>query len=231
MPWLIVWVCSSFRRDPAMDTASLGLFSASLAVAYLLPGPDMLLVLQTGLRQGRGPALSAAVGLAVARALHVLCAALGLAVLLRTSPAVFGMVRMIGMAYLVWLGNAILRSSSLTFDAALPVAGGREPAPCRAALSRGVLTNLLNPKPLLFCSVLLPQFVKAGRLDVVQQFVILGTILVVLGLMFDSVYATLGGALQDWLNRSPRWQLAQRWLFGALLVGFGLALAFVRGEG
>lgn len=216
-----------------MDIASLGLFSATLAVAYLLPGPDMLLVLQTGLRQGRGPALAAALGLAAARALHVVCAALGLAVLLRASPALFGVVRMIGMVYLMWLGVRIIRSPALMSRFADGMESGERPivGPLRTAWSRGMLTNLLNPKPLLFCSVLLPQFVKAGRLDMGSQFLILGATLVIQGLIFDAVYATLGGTLQNWFNRSPRVQLAQCWLFGALLIGFGLGLVFVRGEG
>ncbi len=71
----------------------LWLFFMALAVVYLLPGPDMILLLQTGARQGKGAALATALGLGVARGCHVALAALGLATLFRTAPWTFDVVR------------------------------------------------------------------------------------------------------------------------------------------
>ncbi len=84
--------------------AELGLFLMALTVAYLLPGPDMILLLQTGARQGRGAALATAVGLGVARGCHVALAALGLSALFKTAPWTFDVVRLAGAAYLLWIG-------------------------------------------------------------------------------------------------------------------------------
>ena len=72
-----------------MGLVDFWMFAGALAVAYLVPGPDMVLILQTGLLRGRRHALAVAAGLAVARATHVLLAAAGLAALLRTMPAAF----------------------------------------------------------------------------------------------------------------------------------------------
>ncbi len=142
-----------------MDTSA---FLIALAVVYLVPGPDMLLLFQTGARQGRRAALVTALGLALARACHVLMAATGLALLFRTAPWTFDLVRLLGAAYLAWLGLQMLRGGGLALPTSDAGSAPVVPHADRRALLRGLLTNLLNPKALLFCSVLLPQFVSPG---------------------------------------------------------------------
>ncbi|AXY42519.1 LysE family translocator [Halomonas sp. JS92-SW72] len=202
----------------------LWLFIVALAAVYLLPGPDMLLVLHTGSLQGRSRALATAAGLAVARGLHVTLAALGLATLFVTAPWTFDAVRYAGAAYLTWIGLQLLRAPGELAPEA-PCGAVPRRASHRLAWRRGLLTNLLNPKSLLFCSVLLPQFVHPDRGPVLLQFALLGGLLVAIGLLFDAGYATLGAALQRWFAGSPLKARLQRWTFGSLLIGFGLRLA------
>jgi threonine/homoserine/homoserine lactone efflux protein len=206
--------------------AGLWLFFMALAVVYLLPGPDMILLLQTGARQGKGVALATALGLGIARGCHVALAALGLAALFKTAPWTFDVVRLIGAAYLLWIGIQCLRTRML------PSLNGTEATTekphWREAIQRGLLTNLLNPKALLFCSVLLPQFIEPHAGPVLAQFATLGVMLVGVGLLFDSVYALVGAALGRWLQRSPSAQRVQQWLFGSLLIGFAVRLTFVQ---
>lgn len=206
--------------------ASLWLFILTLAVVLLLPGPDMILLLQTGARHGRAAALATALGLAIARACHVALAALGLAALFKTAPWTFDVVRIAGAAYLMWIGIQCFRSSlvpSLQAQEQVPAHGQ-----WRGAIRRGLLTNLLNPKALLFCSVLLPQFIVSGGAPVLTQFAVLGLVLVSVGLLFDSVVAMTGAALGRWLQHSPTAQRAQQWLFGSLLIGFAVRLSFIQ---
>ncbi|MCE6977715.1 LysE family translocator [Pseudomonas frederiksbergensis] len=206
--------------------AGLWLFFMALAVVYLLPGPDMILLLQTGARQGKGAALATALGLGIARGCHVALAALGLAALFKTAPWTFDVVRLVGAAYLLWIGIQCLRSTML------PSLNGTEATTekphWREAIQRGLLTNLLNPKALLFCSVLLPQFIEPHAGPVLAQFATLGMMLVGVGLLFDSAYALVGAALGRWLQRSPSAQRVQQWLFGSLLIGFAVRLTFVQ---
>ncbi|MBK5526633.1 LysE family translocator [Pseudomonas sp. TH06] len=206
--------------------ASLWLFFLALAVVFLLPGPDMILLLQTGARQGRGAALATAVGLAIARGCHVALAALGLAALFKAAPWTFDVVRLAGAAYLLWIGIQCLRSTLLPNLNAGDIADTR--GQWREAIRRGVLTNLLNPKALLFCSVLLPQFIVADGAPVLSQFTVLGILLVGVGLLFDSAYALTGAALGRWLQHSPTAQRVQQWLFGSLLIGFAVRLTFIQ---
>lgn len=206
--------------------ASLWLFFLALAVVFLLPGPDMILLLQTGARQGRGAALATAIGLGIARGCHVALAALGLAALFKAAPWTFEVVRLAGAAYLLWIGIQCLRSTLV------PILNGGNVAQTqgqwREAVRRGLLTNLLNPKALLFCSVLLPQFIVADGAPVLTQFAMLGMLLVGVGLLFDSAYALTGAALGRWLQHNPTAQRVQQWLFGSLLIGFALRLTFIQ---
>ena len=202
------------------------MFFMALAVVYLLPGPDMILLLQTGARQGKAAALATAIGLAIARGCHVALAALGLATLFKAAPWTFEVVRLAGAAYLLWLGIQCLRSNMLPKLNAGGTAQSR--LAWREAIQRGLLTNLLNPKALLFCSVLLPQFIDPQAGPVLAQFATLGVLLVVAGLLFDSGYALIGAWLGRWLERSPSAQRVQQWLFGSLLIGFALRLTFVQ---
>jgi threonine/homoserine/homoserine lactone efflux protein len=206
--------------------ANLGMFIGALVAVYLVPGPDMVLVLQTSGTQGRRHALATAVGLGLARAVHVTLAAVGLATLLRTVPWAFEVVRMVGVAYLVWLGIKLARASSLApeISAATPAVSAKA---YRTAAWRGLLTNITNPKALLFCSVLLPQFVHADAGNVGGQFLLLGVVLVAIGLLFDVLYAMAGVALGYWIEGHPVVQTVQRWTFAAMLIGFGARLAVV----
>jgi threonine/homoserine/homoserine lactone efflux protein len=202
----------------------LWVFATTLIVVLLLPGPDMLLVLDSSGRHGRTRGYAVAGGLAIARTVHVTLAAAGLAALVRAWPLAFTGIRLAGAAYIVWLGVQILRSSgdALTHGEA-PQAGSHA-----AFVRRAVLTNLLNPKALIFCSVLLPQFVNPHGWAMWRQLAVLGAVSVALGAAYDLLLATGGDRLGQAIRRNAAAQRIQRWLFGGLLVAFGARLALSR---
>jgi threonine/homoserine/homoserine lactone efflux protein len=206
--------------------ADMAVFLGALLIVYVVPGPDMILLLETGVLRGRGQALAVALGLAIARAAHVTLAALGLAALFKTHPWAFDAARTVGGCYLVWLGVRLLRAGPVSYDAAGQAAPGK--AGWGPALLSGVLTNVLNPKALLFCSVLLPQFVSPGQGSIGGQFAVLGVILVGLGLALDAMCALAGGAVGRWMSASPRAQKIQGRVFGLALIGFGLRLTIAQ---
>ena len=207
-----------------ISTHLLIVFIAALVVVYAVPGPDMALVMQTSIGRGVRSGFAAAGGLAVARATHVTLSACGVAALLRSAPWLYDVVRYGGAVYLAWIAVQIFRSPVF----ALPSAGAAaaEPRPLRAAFIKGLLTNLLNPKALLFCSVLLPQFVRPQEGAVVMQVVELGVVLLIVGACFDAVYAIGAARIANWMRTHPLAQTVQRWTFSAALIGFALRLSF-----
>ncbi|MDX9701006.1 MAG: LysE family translocator [Rhodocyclaceae bacterium] len=217
--------------------SELDFFVAALVVVYLVPGPDMILILDTGARAGRSHALATAAGLALARATHVALAALGLATLFKLQPWTFELARLIGGAYLLYLAIRIAHQpaghpagTAGANDVSMQHAAiGHAPAvhrPLSEAFRRGLMTNLLNPKALLFCSVLLPQFVSADTTPVLLQFILLGSILVAVGLIFDVLYACTGQAIGRWTAGRTPLSTLRNYLFAGCLGGFGIKLLF-----
>ncbi|VVE23404.1 lysine transporter LysE [Pandoraea iniqua] len=201
----------------------LTVFIGALVVVYALPGPDMALVMQTSMVRGVRHGLATSVGLALARAGHVTLSACGVAALLRTAPWLFETVRIAGAIYLAWIAIQIWRSPAFGIEA---LSTSREAAPpLTQAVRRGVLSSVLNPKALLFCSVLLPQFVRPEAGPVWSQVLELGVLLVAVGAVFD-VTLTFGAAhIARWLRSRPLAQKVQRWSFAAALMAFALRLS------
>jgi threonine/homoserine/homoserine lactone efflux protein len=200
----------------------LWVFIGALAVVYALPGPDMALVLQTSATRGLRHGLAVAGGLATARATHVTLSALGVAALLRSAPWLYEVVRVAGGVYLAYVAVQIFRSPSFGLDAA---SNGQSAQTFRSAFGRGMLSSMLNPKALLFCSVLLPQFVKPEAGPVWSQVIELGVVLVLVGVLFDVTLAAGAVRISGWLRRHPKAQTVQRWTFSAALLAFAVRLS------
>lgn len=197
-----------------IDLPDLLVFVAALVAVYLLPGPDMALVISSSAFRGARSGLMAALGLALSRALHVTLSALGLAAVFYAHPMLFDCVRWLGAAYLLWLALRLLRPGES--DAPEPAA---EAAAEWAAMRKGVMTNLLNPKALMFCALLLPQFISAQK-DIASQYLILGSILVGTGFLFDVVYAAAASSIAGRISGS---RSAGKFLKLVLSGVFGLA--------
>jgi threonine/homoserine/homoserine lactone efflux protein len=186
-----------------MSDSTFLMYLLALAGAFLLPGPDMALVLATGAARGVATALVTAVGIAGARAVHVALSGAGLAALMATHPQALQWVKWAGAAYLLYLALRLLQSA-LSTKTAQETAAPATAHSARASLVRGFLTNLLNPKALLFCSMFLPQFVAGNDgVGVGLQYLRLGAILVLVGLLFDAMYAMLAARLARRLRGKP----------------------------
>lgn len=201
-------------------------FIVALIVVYAIPGPDMALILQTSIARGTRTGLTAAGGLAVSRATHVTLSACGVAALLKAAPWLYEIVRYGGAVYLAYIAIQIFRSPVFALQASAQEAvPQQETGVPRQAFVKGLLTNLLNPKALLFCSVLLPQFIRPAAGPVALQVTELGVVLLVVGMLFDTLYAVGAARIATVLRKYPLAQTLQRWTFSAALLGFALRLS------
>lgn len=198
------------------------MFIVALIIVCALPGADMALVMQTSMSRGAKSGFAAACGLGVSRATHVTLSACGLAALLHNAPWLYEIVRYAGAVYLTWVAVQIFRAPvfALPADAAAPEARLR-----RADFVKGLLTNLLNPKALLFCSVLLPQFIRPEAGSVWLQVLQLGVMLVIVCALFDVIYVLGAARIAVWLRKHPLAQTLQKWAFSSALVGFAVRLS------
>jgi threonine/homoserine/homoserine lactone efflux protein len=196
----------------------LGLFVVAALVLLLIPGPAVLYVVAQSLEQGRRTGLASVAGVHLGTCMHVLAAAVGLSALVVASAEAFTVVKLVGAAYLVYLGIQRL------LDGRSWLAVERRQIALRAAFMRGALVNVLNPKTALFFLAFLPQFVDPDR-TVWSQVVVLGLLFVCLGAVTDSLYALAAGTAGGFLRRRRN---VLRIGSGLAYIGLGAATAVAK---
>ena len=132
---------------------------------------------------------------------HTLAAALGLSAILATSATAFTVVKLLGAAYLIYIGVRALTSRTLLNDNV--VAGDAVVA--RVAFRRGIVTNLLNPKVALFFLAFLPQFIDPASERKVEAFLLLGATFITTGLTWCLVLAVAAARCREFLLNRPTW--------------------------
>ena len=197
-----------------------------LGVSVLLvltPGPNQALLTSRVLSGGRAAGFAVVRGLACGMAVHVAAAIAGLSALLASSAEVFGAVKLLGGAYLLWLGaTAILRARSAP-------AGTTAAPPRRAGGSpfrEGLLSMSLNPKATVFFVAVVPQFVEPGpgaATRVAALLLVYGAIC----LVFWSAFVLLLHRARDVVRR-PRVHAWMERITGGALIGLGARLAAAR---
>ncbi len=195
-------------------------FMAAALALNVTPGPSILYVMSRSVGQGRTAGLVSALGLGTGSLIHAGAAALGLSVILAYSPLAYTGVKYLGAGYLVYLGVRIL----LVRDRQLSTA-----VLAHVSLTRvfwqGVVTELLNPKIVLFFMSFLPQFVDPARGSVAGQTLFLGLLFHVTGVPINMLVAVVGGAIASWLSQNPVFARVRNGLVGAVLIGLGVRLA------
>jgi threonine/homoserine/homoserine lactone efflux protein len=166
-------------------------FLVAATVICVVPGPDQLFIVATAATRGARAGLAAAFGMATGVVVHTTLAALGIAALLRSAPDALAALRIAGACYLMFLAVREFRSANQPLGS---IPAGDPPArQVRSTWMRGVLTNLANPKVVLFYLAFLPQFVDYRMGHVTVQIVVLGVTFMLLGLAVDLVEAVLAG--------------------------------------
>jgi threonine/homoserine/homoserine lactone efflux protein len=192
-------------------------FSAALVLA-VTPGPGIFYVLARSLAGGRRVGIQSSLGTFFGGLCHVFAAALGISAILAASAVAFHAVKFGGAAYLVWLGVRMIRSR----NAELALAAA---APSQGAFRQGIFTEALNPKTALFFLSFIPQFIAPERGHIFLQFVILGTISVILNTSADLLVVSLAGPLERKLKGSSRFRRRQWVASGLGMIGLGAYLA------
>ena len=207
------------------DVTQLALYVAAAMLLAITPGPGIFYVAARTLSGGRGEGIASSIGTGLGGMAHVLAGALGVSALVLASAELFTALKLIGAAYLVWIG---LRTWRAARREASVLEGGMAAPPigARRAFREGVLVEALNPKTAAFFLAFIPQFVDPAKGDVALQFVALGSISVVLNTLADIVVAFAAGAIRD--AAATRSTLVRRLReasgLGMVALGFGLAL-------
>ena len=198
-----------------------GLFLTVGVLLNLTPGPDTAYILGRSIAQGREAGIASALGISAGTIFHTCAAALGLSAILAMSAVAFSAIKLLGGAYLVFLGLKMIleRRGQLGFPSNF------RRRTTAAAFRQGVLTNVLNPKVALFFVAFLPQFIDPASSTKIFAFLFLGLTFVTTGTIWCLIVAWFASAsskrlrtneaVVQWLNRTV----------GALFVFLGVRIA------
>jgi threonine/homoserine/homoserine lactone efflux protein len=207
------------------------LFVSAGVLLNLTPGQDTMFIIGRSLTGGLKSGIAAAFGIAIGTVFHTLAVALGLAAILATSVLAFTVVKLLGAAYLVYLGARLLLARTPASPVA-PASGTASPGAAspgaHSALLQGALTNMLNPKVALFFLAFLPQFIDPASHARTLAFLTLGATFITTGLSWCLVIAVAAARLQAFFLRNPN---VRTWIdraVGGLFLGLGARLAWSR---
>jgi threonine/homoserine/homoserine lactone efflux protein len=203
-----------------IDLATLITYVAVVLGFVFIPGPATLLTVARATSSGTKVGLATGVGIAAGDVIHSFTAIVGISAIIAASALLFGVIKYIGAAYLVYLGVRAMLQKPVADPAVvgLPISAAK-------AFRQAILAEVLNPKTALFFLAFLPQFVRPENGSVMLQLTVLGIVFVLLGLVSTVVFAVCAGVLGNFLRRNPTVLKWQGKVVGGIYCAVGVRLA------
>jgi len=224
MPWgsrsLFLQIRNPKFPSLVIPLETLGIFFMASVVLALAPGPDNIFVLTQSALRGRAAGLLVTLGLCTGLLVHTAAVSLGIAAVIKASPATFTFIKLVGAGYLLYLAWLAFRAGGgkIVFRKAASL--GRWPL-----YRRGIIMNVTNPKVSIFFIAFLPQFVEPARGPVTLQLVSFGGLFILATLVVFGGVALVAGSLGEWLGRSERAQRFMHRIAGSVFVALAIHLA------
>jgi len=204
-----------------VSTPSLGLYVAASLALIATPGQDMIYVITRSLAQGRFAGVCSAVGVCIGILVHTALAALGVGAILHASETLFVALKLAGAAYLIYLGVKLLATRAGREGIAAP----KDRLSPGALVRQGILSNVTNPKIVLFFFAFLPQFVDPASAHATRDLALLGVLYALLALPVKAAVGIAAGSLSERVLRNPSMIAWMNRVSGGVLVALGLRLA------
>ena len=209
----------------AVDVTTFLLFLSAVLVLLASPGPNMAFVVAHGMAFGPRGGVAAAAGIGCADLVMTLLTVLGVTAAVATWPPSFDVLRYAGTAYLLYIAFKALKPTNKS------IGGASAPeASVLKVFAKAMGGSLVNPKPMLFFIVFLPQFVNPQRGSVAGQLLVLGLTLAVLAFVFHAILGLCAGHLgrnaPSFLQRYPQLAMLQRWGLAATMTVLAAYLFF-----
>ncbi|MFI1334618.1 LysE family translocator [Streptomyces sp. NPDC020845] len=206
-----------------VSTDRLLAFAAMSFLLIVIPGPSVLFVIGRALAQGRRAALTTVVGNTVGAYVLVVAVALGVGTIVERSVLVFTALKLVGAAYLVYLGVKAVRQRG-SLRAAFSGDGPAEQDALRT-FWEGFAVGVANPKTIVFFAAVLPQFVDREQGHVALQMLLLGLVFNVIAITSDSIWGLVAATARGWFARSPQRLAMVGGVGGLAMIGLGVTVA------
>jgi threonine/homoserine/homoserine lactone efflux protein len=200
-------------------------FLVASALFIQVPGPSLLFTIGRALTVGRRDALLSVIGNALGVTAQVLLVAVGLGAVVAASASAYTALKIIGAAYVVWLGVQAIRHRA---DARMAFESVDRPPVARASTRRslriGFTVGLTNPKTIVFFVAFLPQFVNESAGHTGLQLALLGVVFGAMAVCSDSAWALAASRARDWFARRPQRLDRLGVAGGVLMIGLGATM-------
>ncbi|MGH1366370.1 MAG: LysE family translocator [Calditrichia bacterium] len=205
-----------------LPTESLLLFIAASIALLVTPGPAVLYIVTQSISQGTKAGIFSSLGLGMGGIVHVFAAAFGLSAILAASATAFTVVKLLGAAYLIFLGiqkfREVGKEAKPGFD--------HQPSSMRKIFMRGVWVNVLNPKAALFFLAFCPQFIDPVVGNPEIQMLFLGGLFLAIALITDISFAVFSGKVRRLFIKGSKYSRNLNYAAGSIYILMGIAAAF-----
>jgi threonine/homoserine/homoserine lactone efflux protein len=205
-----------------VSSTQLVAFAATAFVLIVIPGPSVLFLIGRALSLGRGPAIASVVGNGFGVYVVAVLVAFGLGSLVQRSDLAFGIVKVVGAAYLVWLGVQAIRHRR---DLAAVLGTTSEPTSRWRAVRQGFLVGFANPKAFIIFGAVLPQFVDRTAGHVPEQMLLLSAVAFANALITDTIWVLAASGIRSWFATNPRRLAAVGGAGGLAMIAVGVSVA------
>lgn len=200
----------------------LAAFAVASLIIVVVPGPSVLFVIGRSLSHGRRGGVLSVLGNELGALPLVVAVALGVGTIVAQSIVLFTVIKILGAAYLMYLGALAIRHRRAGIDADAHTS--QQEVSSSTLLWQGSVVGLTNPKTIVFFVAVLPQFVNFRVGGIPVQMMVLGFLFILIAFICDSVWALLASAAGSWFARTPRRLAAVRATGGGMMIGLGGSL-------
>ncbi|MGF9910938.1 LysE family translocator [Brevibacillus porteri] len=206
-----------------MEFSTIWLFVIAAATLLIIPGPAVFYIMARSIDQGKKAGLVSVLGVSLGGSVHVLAGAIGVSAILMTSATAFHIVKYLGAAYLIYLGCRTLFSKADSTASEIPKAPRKK---LRKIFYESAIVEVMNPKTALFFLAFFPQFISTTAGSVTVQFLLLGTIFIILAFVSDGLYAVLAASMRKRIVGSTASSKVMNRITGYLYIALGIFSAF-----
>jgi threonine/homoserine/homoserine lactone efflux protein len=197
-------------------------FAIASFLLIVMPGPSVLFVVSRALAYGRRVALATVAGNTAGAFLLAVAVAVGVGTVVQTSTVAFHAIKLVGAAYLIYLGVRAIRHRRAIRQA---LERRARPLSDRRTWWEGFVVGVTNPKTAVFFAAVLPQFVERSAGHAVVQMLVLGAVFGLIALVSDAGYGLAASAVRRWFAGSARRVELVGGAAGLTMVGVGVSLA------
>ena len=203
----------------------LWVFILAALVLVITPGPNMIYLISRSITQGKKAGLISLTGVLCGFLFHCLMVSFGLTAIFMAIPYAYFTIKMLGVAYLLYLAFQAVRPSGRNIFQ--PRADLKQDGP-RKLFMMGFLTNVLNPKAAMFYLSFFPQFIKPAYGSILTQCLQLAAVQICVSFTVNFLIVLSAAKMAGWFNKNPSWIRVQKWFMASVLTGMAVKMAFTK---